>query len=534
MAEKALDFLWEHEAPAAAPLPIACPNCGSAAPKTLICRSIPGQFPRWQLLRCPECQAGFYENQTVSDYADEGMSAASTTYFLQQGAAVGIFADILAHIRKPPGAQYVEIGCGFGFGLDVARHAMGWQARGMDPAELSEVGRRMLGVDITPAYFDPTTVATASCDVVMATEVLEHLPDPGLFLAEIRRGLKPDGVAVLTTPDLAAVRPAIAKPVLGATLTIGLHLILQSRTSLETLLRQAGFCDVRVFSDGWKLTAFASAAPLDLQEDAKLRQQIVIRYLTERSEAQAEADDLYFGFAGRGFFEAVSAQDQAAAARVWNSLSPRLRQRFGIDIDSMAAPPASLDAHDPEDMAAHLPFNLAAIMLARAYQRLQAGASRAELLPRFAAINAVCAPLWRWLDRLQIGDMQTRQILWVAEAEVVLCMASKGRRAVLEMMTRLPESPTGGGRTDIAHRAADILVHAERPYLAARLARAEGVPYISAMGDRSRVVYDTAFRPGVFLPGQATTSCLTTGKRTRRRRASSAMSLASRLPGACL
>jgi SAM-dependent methyltransferase len=227
MAES-LDFLWAHEASSLTAFSLACPNCGAAGDKSPLCLSRPGSSRPWTLLLCPDCTAGFYEDQRVSDYADEGMSAESTTYFLQQGAAVSIFADILAHIQKPPGSTYVEIGCGFGFGLDVAHHAMGWQARGMDPAELSAVGRRMLGVDIIPAYFDPTTVPTGSCDIVMATEVLEHLPDPAGFLRDIRRGLKEDGIAVLTTPDIAAVRPAWsaccgrrASPMFGSKATAG-------------------------------------------------------------------------------------------------------------------------------------------------------------------------------------------------------------------------------------------------------------------------------------------------------------------------
>jgi 2-polyprenyl-3-methyl-5-hydroxy-6-metoxy-1,4-benzoquinol methylase len=482
MAES-LDFLWAGEVHGLAPVRLHCPNCGAPGEKTAICLSRPGAGRPWMLLHCPDCTAGFYEDQTVSDYADEGMSAESTTYFLQQGAAVSIFADILAHIVKPPGATYVEIGCGFGFGLDVAHHAMGWTARGMDPAELSAVGRRLLGVDIAPAYFDPTTVPAGSCDIVMATEVLEHLPDPRSFLAEIRRGLKPDGVAVLTTPDVGAVRPAIAKPVLGATLTVGLHLILQSAHSLEYLLRQAGFTDVRVESDGWKLTAFAATTPLTLRDDPRARQAIAIRYLVGRAEASAQADDLYFGFAGRAFFEAVSAEDKISAERIWRALSPRLRDRYDIDVDRTAIPVALPNASESGDISRVMPLNLAAIMLARAYQRLQLGEARAELLPRFAAINTVCASLWAWLTRLQIGDMQTRQILWVAQAEVVLCVAAQGRGAVLAMMAELAESPTGTGRDAIVRRAVEFLIHGERPFLATRLARQESLPHMRTAGD---------------------------------------------------
>lgn len=482
----ATDFLWPHEAADALPLSMPCANCGAQGPKPLLCRSLPAAALPWQLLSCPDCGAGFYADQTVAHYGEEGMSAASTVYFLQQGAALGIFADILAHIRKGPGARYVEIGCGFGFGLDAATHAMGWQARGMDPAALSEVGRQMLGVDITSAYFDPTTVADGSCDVVMATEVLEHLPDPLAFLAEIRRGLAVDGIAVLTTPDVAAVRPAIAKPVLQATLTVGLHLILQSEASLAALLRRAGFPHVRVTSDGWKLTAFASAQPLDLEEDAARRQTIVIDYLTKRAEARPSPDDLYIGFAGRGLFEAVCAQNQSASARIWEKLGPALRARYDIDVDTISAPVLAAGAHELEEVAARMPFNLTAIMLSRAYQRLESGEKRARLLPRFTAIGAVCGPLWAWLETMQIGDMQTRQILWVARAEVALCLAADGSAAALPALRALPESPTGTGRGAIIDRAIAFFIHAERPFCAVRLARTERRPQMSLDGNSVR------------------------------------------------
>lgn len=477
-------FLWPAEAqgPRLQAGSTACPNCGAAGEKPVICLSDPAADWAWRLLACPGCGAGFYEDQAVVDYAAEGMSAASTAYFLQQGAALGVFADILAHIRKPPGSRYVEIGCGAGFGLDAARHAMGWQARGMDPAALSALGRELLGLDISPAYFDATTVADSSCDVVMATEVLEHLPDPLGFLREIRRALRPDGMAVLTTPDLAAVRPAIAKTALQATMTVGLHLILQSAASLELTLRRAGFSHLRVMSDGWRLTAFASCQSFTLEEDAAARQTRVIRYLADRAEERREADDLYIGFAGRGFFAAVSAGDRDTARRLWQTLDQRLRERYGIVIDTITTPVIGATPADEAAMRAKLPFNLAVIMLARAYQRLAEGESRAAILPRFQAISSVCAPLLDWLIRMQINDMQTRQILWVARAEEVLCAAAAGQARTVGTLARLEESPTGAGRQAIAARAHDYLIHAERPFQAARLAKREDIGHLHQAG----------------------------------------------------
>jgi SAM-dependent methyltransferase len=454
---------------------------------------MPAAEPGWRLIVCPACGCGFFDPRTIADYADEGMAAVSTTYFLHQGAAVGVFADILAHIRKGPGSSYVEIGCGFGFGLDIGTHAMGWLCRGMDPAKLAEVGRALLGVDITLAYFSPDTVADASCDIVMATEVLEHLPEPVAFLREVRRGLKPDGIAVLTTPDVAAVRPGIAKPALNATLSIGLHLILHSGASLEGALRAAGFAHIRLESDGWKLTAFAAGVPLDLCHDPAERHAIVTRYLCGRAEARSEPDDLFIGFAGRAFFEAVCAMDAAAAQRVWLRLDPALKTRYSIDVDAIEAPPARIAEIPFDAIGAVMPFNLAVIMLARAYQRLNGGEARSRLRSRFIAIRTVCGPLWMRLEALNLGDMQTRQILWVAHAEELLCLAAACDASTVAMMGRLPQSPTGAGRSEIVGRAIEILIHGEHPFTAARLARAEGVASMRRPGDLSAMSMINAF-----------------------------------------
>ena len=439
----------------------------------------------WQLLRCDACGCGFVEPQVIADYAEEGMTAISTTYFIQQGAAVDLFADGLAHIRKPAGSAYVEIGCGFGFGLDIAGHAMGWRARGMDPARLAEVGRDLLGVDIALAYFSPDTVADASCDIVMATEVLEHLPDPLAFLREIRRGLRPDGIVVLTTPDVTAIRPAIAKAALNATLSIGLHLILHSRASLERALQAAGFAHVRIDSDGWKLTAFGSRVPLDLRNDPAERHAIVTDYLVGRAAARRDPDDLFMGFAGRAFFEAVCAMDEAAAGTIWPRLDRALKARYRIEVDTIQAPPAGFADLPFDAIGTVMPFNLAVIMLGRAYQRLNGGEARASLLPRFSAIRTVCGPLWARLESMNLGDMQTRQILWVAHAEELLCSAANGAARTVSMIERLPQSPTGSGRSDIVSRAVEILIHAEHPFIAARLARAEGLARMRTPGDLS-------------------------------------------------
>jgi len=47
-------------------------------------------------------------------------------------------------------------------------------------------------------------------DAVTAFEIIEHLFDPDHFLEEVYRVLKPEGIFVLSTPNLASIHNRIA------------------------------------------------------------------------------------------------------------------------------------------------------------------------------------------------------------------------------------------------------------------------------------------------------------------------------------
>jgi SAM-dependent methyltransferase len=85
-------------------------------------------------------------------------------------------------------------------------------------------------------------VADASVDVVLATETLEHVPEPALFLAEARRVLRPAGRILLTVP-FAARWHYVPHDYWRFT-----------PSSLRNLLEGAGFAEVVVHARGDEVT----------------------------------------------------------------------------------------------------------------------------------------------------------------------------------------------------------------------------------------------------------------------------------------
>ena len=76
----------------------------------------------------------------------------------------------------------------------------------VDWSSASAAAARGRGLPAVVAGVDETGLpfAAASFDVVVLSEVIEHLVDPDFALDEARRVLRPDGCLLLTTPNLAA------------------------------------------------------------------------------------------------------------------------------------------------------------------------------------------------------------------------------------------------------------------------------------------------------------------------------------------
>jgi 2-polyprenyl-3-methyl-5-hydroxy-6-metoxy-1,4-benzoquinol methylase len=118
-----------------------------------------------------------------------------------------------------------------------------------------ERGVSYRGVDIDECNLETEIfpLEDESTDIAVCLALIEHLTDPGHFLAETKRILKPGGLLWMSTPDIEACGAKFWND--------PTHVHPYTRASLRMLLRMNGFVDVLV-------TPNYRCKPCDLYRDA--------------------------------------------------------------------------------------------------------------------------------------------------------------------------------------------------------------------------------------------------------------------------
>lgn len=126
------------------------------------------------------------------------------------------------------GAEVLNVGSGPFFELDrLPKGGTRYTVCDIDPRAI-DAAKQMYGARIERALVvtagEPLAVADASFDLVVSMDVIEHVPDPAAWLADLVRVTKPGGRVMLTTPNYGWS-------------TLGLL----ERTALEAIARAQGF-----------------------------------------------------------------------------------------------------------------------------------------------------------------------------------------------------------------------------------------------------------------------------------------------------
>jgi len=309
-----------------------CPVCGNDVAQRLATARVPWHRARVDVGRCPVCNA-----VVLSD-----AQPATVTYddayvdrYVEQTAGIEAIAGTLAQVTIGPGARMLDVGCGYGFGVDLGEQLHGWRGVGVDLSLAARRGREDLGIDLREGTLDDAIGADERFDVVLASELIEHVPDPHALVDDLVDHLAEDGVLLLTTPDAAIVRRETPEPMLLSALAIGDHRFLVDADGLRTLLEQHGLQAV-VRSSGPSLVARAwrdDAGRARVDPDGAIALSDLAAYCSRRARDAAPGSALTLGMAMRAAKFHSYAGDFASAADALPLLRDALLDRYGLDLD---------------------------------------------------------------------------------------------------------------------------------------------------------------------------------------------------------
>ncbi|WP_188762327.1 class I SAM-dependent methyltransferase [Sandarakinorhabdus glacialis] len=183
---------------------------------------------------------------------DQSYSAKPSHYFS------GARHSLVAQLPHAPGATILEIGCGSGgtgaLALETGKCGRYYGIE-IEPVAAARAGAVLTEVLVGNVEIMKLPYEESSLDVIIISEVLEHLVDPWAVVARLVKLLKPSGIMVATSPNISHWR------VIGALFTgrfdyseIGVmdrtHLRWFTPASFRRMFTEAGFVVDRVGPSG--------------------------------------------------------------------------------------------------------------------------------------------------------------------------------------------------------------------------------------------------------------------------------------------
>jgi 2-polyprenyl-3-methyl-5-hydroxy-6-metoxy-1,4-benzoquinol methylase len=242
--------------------PTICPRCADGR------STIRYDFGTHRIVRCAACSLmyldpwpseddlrgvydeQYFQNQTLL----HGRNRSLYGYFdyvaeriNKQADYVPIARDIRARLPHTDAPRLLEVGCGFGYFLDVAFEE-GFKVAGL---EFNESAVRRLrekyAFPILGGAIETVPLPAAGYDAVVMFDVIEHLRDPFAALDRLHDAIAPGGWLVITTMDSESRMSRLLGQHLEDFRRTREHLFFFSRRTLAEVLREHGFepADVR-------------------------------------------------------------------------------------------------------------------------------------------------------------------------------------------------------------------------------------------------------------------------------------------------
>ncbi|MFH1868854.1 MAG: methyltransferase domain-containing protein [Candidatus Omnitrophota bacterium] len=229
---------------------INCPVCFCESSVLVVVR-----FDTGHIVRCLEC-GHIYLNPTLSDkalkcYYDQYYQIGDVGSLMERVDRWvmdqdGIYQYVISMIKRDSGftgMRILDVGCGCGRFLHECRK-LGASVAGIDKSpQAGYLAKKYFGLDIITKTLEESApeliLSKIQFDVISAFEILEHVKEPGKFLENLYKLLKPGGLLFLTTPNfylfylMGISAPAVRE--------FPVHISFFEPATLERLLTRKGF-----------------------------------------------------------------------------------------------------------------------------------------------------------------------------------------------------------------------------------------------------------------------------------------------------
>ena len=228
----------------------ACPVCGSEE------RQFPFRLHKpYSVARCTACgvhylyprliESAMQEAYRESSYYEGGACGyADTSYTAQESALRATFKRLLRNLARHglTGGDLLEVGCGYGYLLDEAAFFFDGRVGTDFSAEAVEIARAT-GAEVLVGGIEQLS-PERKFDCIIATQVIEHVYQPLIFVKQLASHTKPGGHVVVATPDIGGV----LRKVMGRSwpsFKVPEHVIYFDLRTLSALMHEAGLTNVR-------------------------------------------------------------------------------------------------------------------------------------------------------------------------------------------------------------------------------------------------------------------------------------------------
>lgn len=157
------------------------------------------------------------------------------------------YSEYIAQVVKV-GRKLLDVGCGYGDFL-LKMQKKGWDVYGIEPfSDAVTVVRKRIGAErILKGELPKVKFSSKNFDVVTLWHVLEHLPNPLIYISRIHNLLEKRGYLIMEVPNLDSFLLSIFKNNYNWLSTTE-HVFIYSKEGVKKLLKDNGFSTLSVYS----------------------------------------------------------------------------------------------------------------------------------------------------------------------------------------------------------------------------------------------------------------------------------------------